>query len=210
MSENSGISGDGLIVVVSGPSGTGKDTVIEEILKKNKGICVSVSMTTRNPRTCEKNGKNYHFLSEESFKEKVRMGEMIEHAKYCGNYYGTSLDFVKEKIKNGIDVLLKIEVKGARQIRKNCPDAIHIFILPPSMKELSRRLKNRQTESEKGFEKRIKTASEEIASAKDYDYIVINKDKDVCAKDICSIIYSEKLKTSRVRSKTDVIIREIF
>ncbi|MDR0404508.1 MAG: guanylate kinase [Oscillospiraceae bacterium] len=210
MSKGFNIKGKGLIVVISGPSGTGKDTVIGEILKENDDICMSISATTRDPRAYEKDGGNYHFLSEESFKEVVKKGKMLEYARYCGNYYGTLSDFVGQKIESGVDVILKIEVNGARQIRENCPDAVHIFILPPSIKELQERLKSRKTETKESFEQRFGLASQEMALAADYDYIVVNKDRSACARDIWNIICAEKLRTSRIKNRTDHIIKEVL
>ena len=139
------MSDKGLLVVLSGPSGAGKDTVLNNLLAKNKNIRISTSATTRSPREGEVDGEDYYFISNEEFVQLISKDGMLEYAEYCGNYYGTPYDQVESWLCKGRDVVLEIEVKGGAQVMKRCPDAVSIFIIPPSLKELEMRLKNRAT-----------------------------------------------------------------
>ncbi len=173
-----------------GPSGVGKGTVVKEILEKDKNICLSVSATTRSPRKGEKEGENYYFLSEENFKEMINKNLFLEWAKFAGNYYGTPLSFVKDKIEDGFIVLLEIEVEGAKQIKDKFPDSLSIFILPPSKEELERRIRNRGTEKEEAINRRLSRSTYEIASSDEFDFKVTNRDVDETAERIIKIIRS--------------------
>ena len=178
------------LIILTGPSGVGKGTVVKEILDKDKNICLSVSATTRSPRKGEKEGENYYFLSEENFKEMINKNLFLEWAKFAGNYYGTPLSFVKDKIEDGFIVLLEIEVEGAKQIKDKFPDSLSIFILPPSKEELERRIRNRGTEKEEAINRRLSRSTYEIASSDEFDFKVTNSDVDETAERIIKIIRS--------------------
>lgn len=178
------------LIILTGPSGVGKGTVVKEILDKDNNICLSVSATTRSPRNGEKEGENYYFLSEENFKEMINKNLFLEWAKFAGNYYGTPLSFVKDKIEDGFIVLLEIEVEGAKQIKDKFPDSLSIFILPPSKEELERRIRNRGTEKEEAINRRLSRSTYEIASSDEFDFKVINRDVDETAERIIKIIRS--------------------
>lgn len=187
----------GLLIVVSGPSGSGKGTVLSKVFSMNKDMFYSVSATTRAPRPGEVNGKQYYFLTREEFEQKINDGGMLEYASYCGNYYGTPLAAVEKKCNAGSDVVLEIEVQGAMQVKKACPDCVTVFIVPPSAEELERRLRGRGTESDEVIKNRLETAVSEIEFAKKYDYIVVNDDVETAARKIDSIVAAEKCKSSR-------------
>ncbi len=176
------------LLVVSGPSGAGKDTVIAALIKKHPDIVLSVSATTRKPRMGEADGVNYFFLTHKQFQEKIFRSEMLEYASYCDNYYGTPKSEVDERINNDITVVLVIEVQGAANIKSQYPECTTVFISPPSMDELANRLRGRGTESEDAVEGRLKRAREEMALAENYDYRVVNQQIEKCADDIYEIL----------------------
>ena len=178
------------LIILTGPSGVGKGTVVKQILDKDKNICLSVSATTRSPRKGEKEGENYYFLSEEKFKEMINKNLFLEWAKFAGNYYGTPLSFVKDKIEEGFIVLLEIEVEGAKQIKDKYPESLSIFILPPSKEELERRIRNRGTEKEEAINRRLSRSTYEIASSDEFDFKVTNRDVNETAERIIEIIRS--------------------
>lgn len=181
----------GLLIVLSGPSGAGKGTVLKEVIKQNKNVCVSVSCTTRPPRPGEVDGVHYYFKTMQEFKQMLRNGEFLEFAPVFDNYYGTPLFAVEEKRNEGMDVILEIDVQGALDIQQKVPDAVLIFISPPSMDELKRRLQGRNTESQEQVEKRFSTAYYEMKFKKQYDYEVVNDTVEQAAKDILAIIEKE-------------------
>jgi guanylate kinase len=195
----------GLLIVVSGPSGCGKGTILSQILK-NENIYYSVSATTRAPREGEVNGINYHFMDKQEFMELIETGGMLEYAFYCDNYYGTPRKQVEEMLESGKDVILEIEVKGAMKIKETCPEAVFIFILPPSLNELRRRLEKRRTESEEKIEKRLAEAVNEIKAAKYYDYIMVNEDLTKAIDELNAIIVAEKLTQKRSLNKIDEVL----
>lgn len=188
---------EGLLVVVSGPSGCGKGTICKELSKRNKDISISISATTRKPRKGEVDGENYFFLTEEKFKSMINKNEFLEYAHVHGNFYGTPKKFVLEKIEKGEDVFLEIDVQGALQIREIYPEGVFIFILPPSMEELKNRIIKRGTESESDIKRRYNNAFKEIKYIKKYDYLVVNDKVIKAVKKIESIILAEKCSISR-------------
>ncbi len=198
----------GLLVVLSGPSGAGKNTVLTQLLEQDSNIKVSISATTRKPRDGELDSKNYYFISKSEFVQLISKNGMLEYAEYCGNYYGTPAEQVNSWLSKGRDVVLEIEVKGGFQVRKKCPEAISIFILPPSIKELENRLVNRATEPEHLIQERLNIAKKELKTAFEYDYIVINDKVEQCAVDICNIIASEKMKSHRNTNIIEKVIND--
>ena len=178
----------GKIVVISGFSGAGKGTVIRRLMQENDGYALSVSMTTRQPRKGETDGVQYHFVTNEAFEDLIGKDGFLEHAGYVDNYYGTPRAFVEENLAAGRDVLLEIEVQGAMQIREKFPDAIMVFVAPPSAEELKKRLFGRDTESAEKAMKRLRRAAVEVESIPEYPYLVMNTDVDACAQSLHSII----------------------
>ena len=186
----------GLMLVVSGPAGSGKGTVNKHLLALDD-YCFSVSATTRAPRPGEIDGVHYHFITKEDFKQKIETGEMLEHAEYVGNYYGTPKAPVDAALSEGKNILLDIEVQGALQIKEKMPDAVMIYILPPDYETLLSRIRGRGTETEEVIQKRMTQARGEIEVFDQYDYIVTNDDFDRAAHDILAILKTEQLRTSR-------------
>jgi guanylate kinase len=184
----------GRLIVVSGPSGAGKSTVVFKAINGRNKMCFSTSVTSRKPRPGEVDGKEYFFIDAEKFEQMVRNDELLEHAVYVGNYYGTPRKFVEDKLADGDSVFLDIEVQGARQVKEKMPDAIMIFLIPPSLGELKKRLESRGTETEETIKGRLARAREEYAEADFYDYIVVNDDIDAAANELLSILTAEKCR----------------
>lgn len=184
----------GVLVVFSAPSGCGKDTILTELFKRNQNneMTLSISMTTRNPRIGEKDGVDYFFASRERFEQLIKDDELIEFAEYNGNYYGTPKAPVEKWLNEGKIVFLEIEVQGAGKVMQKFPEAKSIFILPPSIEELERRLRNRNTDSSEVIEKRIALAPDEIAHSKDFDYCVVNDDIQRATDEVYTIIQNLK------------------
>lgn len=177
----------GKLLILSGPSGAGKSTVVSRLMELRKDVCFSVSATTRSPRPGETDGVNYFFVTRERFTEMIRENALLEHAEYVGNYYGTPRDYVEQKINMGVNVILDIEVQGARQVLEKVPDAIPVFLVPPSLAELEHRLRARGTESEEVIRSRLERAKEEY-QADFYQYIVVNDNVETAAKELDAII----------------------
>lgn len=188
----------GLLIVLSGPSGVGKGTVRKALFEmKDHNLTYSVSMTTRKPREGEVNGKDYYFVSREEFERQIAAGNLLEYAEFVGNYYGTPKDKVEKQLKSGKEVFLEIDVNGAMQLREKCPDAVFIFLVPPSKETLYNRLKQRGTEDEYEVKNRIAKANREFRLASQYDYIVVNDEVHNAADKILTIIRAEHARTKR-------------
>lgn len=187
----------GILFVVSAPAGCGKDTILEKALAKDINLCYSVSATTRTIRPGETDGISYFFKTRDQFEQMIDEGKLLEHTEYCGNYYGTPKESVEETLDCGKNVVLKIETEGAENVKRLLPDSVLIFILPPSMQELSRRLHKRGTEDEETIARRLKQAESEIPCAEKYDYVIVNGDLDKAVGDFVSIVKSESFKTER-------------
>jgi len=186
----------GLLLVISGFSGAGKGTVVKRLLEQHNDYALSISATTRSPREGEQDGREYFFKSKEEFEKMIEASELIEYARYVDNYYGTPKAYVEEQLKEGKNVILEIEIQGALNIKSMFPDAVLLFIMPPSAKELERRLVGRGTEDEATIRARLSRASEEVQGVENYNYIVINDDVDACVETIDSIVKSEKRKAA--------------
>lgn len=208
------INKKGSLIVISGPSGAGKDTVVNKLKEINDNIWVSISCTSRLPRGSEVDGKDYFFLTKEQFEEKINNNEFLEYAVYNDNYYGTPLYKINEKLNEGVDVILVIEVQGALYVKQHVKDAIFIFIMPPSMEELKNRLVNRKTESKDKILNRFKTAYNEINEITKYNYVVVNDEIEFAANKVNSIIMSEKCRVDRIEdvyvSNKEEIIHELL
>ena len=188
----------GLLIVVSGPSGAGKDTICQKLIKENSNIWMSVSMTTRKPRPLEKEGVDYFFVSSEEFENKINDNTFLEYASYNENYYGTPKDKVEEKLNEGKDVILVIDINGAINIKKIIPSALFIFIMPPDMETLKNRLIGRKTESKDKVVQRFITAYNEVNNYKKYNYVVVNDKVEDAVNKVKSIIQSEKCRVDRI------------
>lgn len=196
----------GLAFIISGPSGSGKDTLLVELFKKCPEIRFSISSTTRNMRAGEKEGEKYNFISREKFEDMIKNDLLLEYNEYVGNYYGTPKMPVLEATDKGEDIMIEVDVNGAYNIRKKLPEAVSIFIMPPSFEELERRLSGRGTETTEVIKKRMESSLSEIKRANEYDYIVVNADIGVAVDDIISIIKSSHLKLEQQK----YIINEVL
>lgn len=189
---------ENLIIVVSAPSGVGKTTVIQYLMKQRDNLALSVSATTRAPRCGEKDGVDYYFLSNEEFEEKIKNNEFVEYARVHDDLYGTLYSEINRHLNSEKDLILELDIQGMRSIKNKFPQAVTIFMLPPSLKEMEFRLKNRGTESEEKIQKRLKRAFEEMKVRSEFDYTIVNYEVEQSAKDLNAIIHAEHLKSSRI------------
>ncbi len=180
----------GRLIVLTGPSGVGKGTLLQRLLQKHPEIYLSISVTTRSPRKDEINAEDYYFISRNDFERMIAKSELLEWAEFAGNYYGTPSEPVQKQISQGKDVLLEIELQGARQIRQTFPKALRIFILPPSLEELEQRLRSRGQDSEEAIARRLRRAGEEVAAAGEFDFQIINDDLEVACQKLEALLFS--------------------
>lgn len=190
----------GSLIVISGLSGAGKGTIIKEFLNIHENAWLSISCTSRAPRPGDKEGETYYFLSKEEFEKMISNNEFLEYAEYNGAYYGTPKKYIDDRLNSGIDVILEIEVQGALKVRELLPEAICIFILPPSMSELRRRLTCRGTETKDKVLSRFKRAYQEINEVKDYNYVVVNDTVENAVQKITSILIASKCSVDRIEN----------
>ena len=200
---------EGMLVLFSGPSGVGKDTVLDVVLKKDKELQKSISLTTRNIRENEIDGKDYYFISFPDFQNMISNGEVLEHAQYGENLYGTPKAPVDKWLSEGKTVILKIEVQGAKNIKEMYPDSVGIFLLPPSMEVLENRLRSRGTEDEADIQRRLEIARDEIHKSVDYDYFVINEDIDSASDDVLTIIKALDFSHKRMNNFISEVIDNV-
>lgn len=199
----------GVLVTFSGPSGTGKGTIVKEILNSREDTKLSISMTTREKRNGEIDGVHYYFVDREFLEKKIAANGMLEYAEYAGNIYGTPKDPVDEMLKAGKVVILEIEVQGAEKIKKIYPDVVSIFLMPPSLRVLEERLRGRKTDDDETINHRLVIAREELRKAYDYDYIIVNDTVENAVKQFNEIIDAERLKTSRNKKIISEVINNV-
>ena len=192
----------GGVFILSGPSGTGKDTVLKELFARHPELLFSISAITRPMREGEREGEKYHFITREEFEAMLRNDQLLEHNIFVGNYYGTPRKPVEDAIQNGRDIVIEVDVNGAAQIRQKLPEAVSIFVMPPSFQELKRRLSLRGTETPKVIEQRLECALDEIARAVEYDYIIVNDTVSDAADQLFAVIVSQRFT---VQNQTKLI-----
>ena len=190
------------VFVISAPSGSGKSSLVQRLLQDVPNLHFSISYTTREPRGSERNGIDYHFITRDDFERRILAGEFLEHAVVFGNYYGTSRLTLNQAKTEGKDLVLDIDVQGAGQLKTTLPEAVTIFILPPSRKVLEERLRRRSQDSSTVIERRLRAAAGEVSNYKQYDYVLINRDLDECARDLEAIVRTQRLR--RVRREEDI------
>ncbi|MCR5339518.1 MAG: guanylate kinase [Lachnospiraceae bacterium] len=199
----------GTLIVISGFSGAGKGTLVKKLVEEHDNYALSVSMTTRDPRPGEVDGVHYHFSKDEDFERLIAEGGLIEYAGYCGHYYGTPKAFVEEKLAEGKDVILEIEIQGAQKVRRQFPQAVLLFVMPPSGEELYRRLTSRGTETDEVIRKRMWRAIDESEGMDTYDYIVVNDDLDVCVQEVNSIVRAAHMRPAQNRELVEQIRKDL-
>jgi guanylate kinase len=198
----------GILLIISGFAGSGKGTIVKELIRRYDNFALSVSATTRKPRPGEEHGKEYYFVSRDEFEKMIAEGELLEHAEYVGNYYGTPWKYVDEMLNDGKDVILEIEQQGALQIKEKCPEALLLFVMPPSVDEVYSRLKKRGTESEEVILKRMRQGAAEAEVIEKYDYLIINDDLDKCIEDVYDTIRCAGFATGLNRVFIDKVRKE--
>jgi len=191
-----------IVFVISAPSGSGKSTLVGELLKKNLNLLFSISYTTRLPRGKEKPGQNYYYISREEFERRIAQDEFLEYAEVFGNYYGTHRSVLDQARAQGKDLVLDIDVQGARQLKSRIPDAVSIFILAPSRKILEQRLRDRGEDSDEVIRRRLREAAEEIRNYALYDYIVVNREVEIAVDTLASIVKAERVR--RIRQEDQI------
>ena len=196
----------GILFILSGPSGVGKGTVRQRLFEQETHLKYSVSATTREKRTGEQEGIDYFYTTKEQFEAMIQNGELLEHAQYVENYYGTPRAYVEEQLEKGNDVFLEIEVQGALQVKENFPEGVFIFLFPPSLEELKNRIIGRGTESDELVRNRLKEAEKEISMMSEYDYVVVNDDVDQAVQKIKAVITSEHCKRERIEAEYKKIL----
>ncbi|MBR1806120.1 MAG: guanylate kinase [Selenomonadaceae bacterium] len=197
----------GLLIVVSGASGTGKGTVCKKLLSELPNVHYSISATTRQPRQGEVDGREYYFISEDEFKRWIADGKFLEYAEVYGNFYGTPLTKIEERLNRGEDVLLEIDVQGALNVKRKCPDGVYIFLLPPSLDELKCRIEGRGSETPDSLKRRLQAAVAEIQIGREYDYAVVNDTVDKAVAQIEAILVAERCRVARSADKSNL---EVF
>lgn len=200
---------EGMLILFSGPSGVGKDTVLDVVLNKNKSLQKSISLTTRSIRDNETDGKDYYFISSDKFEDMISKGEVLEYAQYGVNMYGTPKAPVDKWLSEGKTVVLKIEVQGAKNIKEMYPDSVGIFLLPPSMEVLEKRLRSRGTETEEDIRRRLEIARDEIHKSVDYDYFVINDELETASDDVLTIIRALDFSHKRMNNFISEVIDNV-
>ncbi len=196
----------GILLIVSAPSGAGKTSLVRALLERDPGLALSVSATTRPPRAGETDGIHYHFLTHDGFSAAVAAGAFLEHAEVFGNLYGTRESDVRNCLADGRDLILEIDWQGACQVRARLPGAVGVFILPPSMVELERRLRTRATDSESVIARRLDQARDDLAHTRDYDYLVVNGDFETALQDLAAIAAAERLRTARQAARVAALL----
>ncbi|WP_028449536.1 MULTISPECIES: guanylate kinase [Chitinibacter] len=199
----------GNLFVVTAPSGAGKTTLVAALLAADANVQLSVSYTTRQPRAGEVDGKDYHFVERSEFERMIHAGELLEHAEVYGNYYGTSQVWINEVINNGRDILLEIDWQGAQQVRRLFPEAIGIFVLPPSLETLENRLRNRGKDSDEVIAKRMAVAKEECGHVDEFDYVIVNEHIDDAVRDIVAVVRAQRLTLARQSARHTGLISSL-
>ncbi|MCZ2080590.1 MAG: guanylate kinase [Bryobacteraceae bacterium] len=194
------------VFIISAPSGSGKSTLVSRLLQRDPQLVFSVSFTTRPPRGVELEGKDYHYISREEFEKRLLNDEFLEHAEVFGNYYGTHRNILDKARSQGKDLVLDIDVQGARQLKDRLPDAVSIFILAPSRRELEERLRSRSEDSQEVIERRLRDAAEEIRQYRQYDYIVINRQVETSVDTLAAIVRAERARRSRMENEIRPIL----
>lgn len=178
----------GILIIISGFAGVGKGTLVKRLVQKYERYALSISMTTRAPRPGEENGREYFFVKKEDFEEQISQNGLIEYASYCGNYYGTPRAYVEEQMAQGRDIILEIEIQGAMKVKERFPNAVLVYVLPPSAAELENRLRGRGTETEQKIGERLRRAAAESEGLEQYDYVIVNDDLDRCEQELHGIL----------------------
>ena len=195
----------GILFIISGFAGSGKGTIVKELLKRYDNYALSVSATTRAPRPGEEHGRDYYFVTRDEFEKMIDAGGLLEYAEYVGNYYGTPCSYVDKKLAEGKDVILEIEQQGALQIKRKRPDALLMFVMPPSVQEVYNRLKKRGTETEEVILKRMRQGAKEAEVIDEYDFLIINDELDKCVEDVHNTIMCSRMATIRNRGRIEEV-----